>query len=171
MPQGDVIVCLGAGPQPDGRPGPASAARTETCASLYAAGAAPVVLFTGAGRGGVSTAEAMARQTDIPEEAQVIEPMARSTLQNALYARALVAAGDRLILVTEASHLPRSWASFRAMGARDLQLWASGRVAQPAPAALIRESLAIWFNLARYTAWRALLLLGGERDRLVPLLT
>ena len=68
----------------------------------------------------------------------------------------------RLILVTEAFHLPRAWASFTVMGARDLALYPSERLRQSqrggrAWGMLLRESLAIWFNAGRFTAW----LIGG----------
>jgi len=163
-PRADAIVCLGAGVDGAGRIGPGSRARVETCAALARAGAAPVLLFTGgpARPGAPSAAAAMAEAAHIGgigDAVILLEENAFSTLQNALFSRALLPADARLILVSEAFHLPRSWASFRAMGMADLTTHPALRVraapsGRPAWGMLLRESVAIWFNAGRYAAWR-----------------
>jgi len=172
LPQGDVIVCLSGGGDvplrtPDGVP-----SRAETCAALFAAGAAPRVLFTGDALDPrlPSSAAVMATASDLPADVVLIEPNADSTLQNALFSIELLNADSRLILVTEAYHLPRAWMSFRLMGAQTLTLYASARVIRIDDGAflerhpILRESLAIWFNLARFAAYIAAGWIGTDDD-------
>ncbi len=164
LPRGDAIVCLGAGVDGAGRIGPGSRVRAETCARLAREGVAPVVVFTGgpAAPGARSAAAGMAevaRVEGVGDAVILLEENAFSTLQNALYSRALLSEDARLILVSEAFHLPRSWVSFRAMGVEDVTTYPALRI-RPGPSGgpawglLLRESLAIWFNAGRYTAWR-----------------
>ncbi|WP_439138747.1 YdcF family protein [Roseicyclus sp.] len=164
LPQGDAIICLGAGIDTAGRIDAASTKRAERCAELARAGAAPTVIFTGGPRRpGLSTSAAgmaaIANGAGMGGALAVLENASYSTLQNALFSLELVPRTARLILVTEAFHLPRSWASFKAMGARDLALYPSERLRQndagrPKWGMLLRESLAIWFNAGRIVAWR-----------------
>lgn len=167
LPQGDAIICLGAGVDAAGRIDQASTTRAVTCAELARAGAAPVVVFSGGPRRpGLPTAAAgmaaVAQAAGTGDAAIVLEDASYSTLHNALFSLELVAPTARLILVTEAFHLPRSWASFRAMGASDLVLYPSERLRRAARGLgwemILRESLAIWFNIARFGAWR----IGGS---------
>lgn len=167
MPQGDAIICLGAGVDGAGRIDAAGHARAETCAGLARAGAAPVVIFTGgpARPGGPSAAQGMARAAQdagLGPARITLEQSARSTLQNALFSLALLPADARVIVVSEAFHLPRAWASFKVMGAGDVALSPSERLRRTedgsfALGMVIRESVALWFNAARFAAWR----LGG----------
>ena len=165
LPRGDAIVCLGAGVDGAGRIGPGSAARAETCARLARAGVAPLIVFTGgpAAPGAPSAAAAMAeaaRAHGVGDAVIMLEERAFSTLQNAAYSRAMLPDAARLILVSEAFHLPRSWLSFRAMGAAEVATYPALRVRAapsggPAWGMVLRESLALWFNAGRYVAWRA----------------
>jgi uncharacterized SAM-binding protein YcdF (DUF218 family) len=167
-PRGDVIVCLSGGGDVPGVTPEGVPSRAEACEALFEAGAAPRVLFTGGGLDDrlPSSAATMAEATGIPVSATLIEPDAESTLQNAVFTLELVAPDARLILVTEAYHLPRAWVSYRMMGAQDIALSASTRVVRNDTGGffnrrpLLRESLAIWFNLARYTGYRVAGLLG-----------
>ncbi|MCF2870732.1 YdcF family protein [Octadecabacter sp. G9-8] len=168
--QADVIVCLGAGMDASGTLGPASLRRVEKCVELFDAGVAPVVVFTGgiARPNGPSSANQMAQygqSLGLPADAVIEEGLAQSTLQNALFSLPMIAQADQLVLVTEAFHLPRSWASFR---------WAALELGVAAPKmtmvmsehvrpnddgrginwpVLARESIAIWFNAGRATAF------------------
>lgn len=161
MPQGDAIICLGAGVDGAGRIDAAGHARAETCAGLARAGAAPVVIFTGA----PSAAQGMAlaaQDAGLGPARVMLEQSARSTLQNALFSLALLPADARVIVVSEAFHLPRAWASFKVMGAGDVARFPSERLRRTedgsfALGMVIRESVALWFNAARFAAWR----LGG----------
>ncbi len=157
-------------------PGPASARRARTCAELYRAGLAPVIVFTGYGHARVSAAEAMARLAraeGVPEAAILIEPDARSTIQNAAFGLALLPPDTtRILLVSDAFHLPRSWMIFRVFGAPEIGLYAA-RAAytpedQPQARSLLgwqlRESIVIWVNLARAAAYFGGGLLGIEAE-------
>ena len=164
LPEGDAIICLGAGVDSAGRIDQASTKRPEACAELARAGAAPIVVFTGGPlRPGLPTsADGMAeiaQRAGLGGALVLLEAASYSTLQNALFSLDLIETEARLILVTEAFHLPRAWASFTVMGARDLALYPSERLRQSqrggrAWGMLLRESLAIWFNAGRFTAWR-----------------
>jgi len=162
LPEGDVIVCLsGGGDIPSATP-EGMQSRAELCAALHDAGAAPVVLFTGGAiRADLpSSAETMAAATSLPPSVTLLERHAESTLQNALFSIEQIDPTARLIVVTEAYHLPRAWLSFRLMGAQDVTLRASTRVVRSDTGSfwlrnpILRESLAIWFNLGRYMAYR-----------------
>lgn len=155
VPQGDAIICLGGGIRSDRTPRDDSLGRAETCAALQRAGAAPVVIFTGAGYPDRSAAQAMAEATGLPETALRIEPAAQSTLQNALFSLEMLEEDARLIVVTDAYHLPRSWVSFRLMGAGDIALFPTSRPELTGThiRRITREAAAIWFNLARYAVW------------------
>ena len=125
LPQGDAIICLGAGVDSAGRIDQASTKRAEACAELARAGAAPIVVFSGGPRrAGLPTAAAgmaaVANAAGMGGALVLLEDASYSTLHNALYSLEMVAPKARLILVTEAFHLPRSWASFKMMGASDL---------------------------------------------------
>lgn len=169
----DAIMCLGAGMDASGTLDHAALRRVERCVELYDAGLAPTVVFSGgvARSTGPSAAHQMglyAQSLGLPVGALVEEGRAQSTLQNALFSLDLVPDAMRIIVVTEAFHLPRAWASFR---------WASFETGMPAPVTalvmsenvrpasdktgvswtvLIRESIAIWFNAARALAYSVL---------------
>ena len=168
----DVIVCLGAGVDKHGNLDLAASARALTCARLYELGIAPQVHFTGgndapgAPSGGQSMANA-AFAAGLPEAVTTVEHDSRSTLQNALFSVPALSDAESIVIVTDAFHLPRSAASFAGMGSWSQKLWASERD-RISPFwgkdwdSLHRETLAIWFNLLRYAAWRAATTLGAE---------
>ena len=119
----DVIVVLGTAVSESGRPSPGLRARVERAVVLYRAGAAPFLLLTGGGRGTPPEAAVMrrlARSAGVPDEALVLEPMARSTFENAALSAAIIRARGwrRVILVTSWPHLPRALLAFRAAGVR-----------------------------------------------------
>lgn len=161
----DAILCLGGDMAADGTLGPAAIARVDRCVEGWRAGRAPLVLFTGAGgrANGPTEAAQMARygrENGLPDAAILVETASDSTLQNALFSLPLLPDATDIIIVTEAFHLPRSAASFH---------WAAWSQGRPLTTTLIpsepvrrnaqsgriewrmltRESLAIWFNLAR----------------------
>lgn len=159
----DAIICLGAGmasPTSEA-PGPSSRRRAETCAALYRAGVAPLIIFTGAGNDVRSAARAMAdtaRAAGVPPEAMVVEPRSMSTIQNAAFSLPLLpATATHLLVVSDGFHLPRAWIIFRALGAQETRLHATSDLPRLQAFRWIgRESIAIWFNL-----WRASLYVGG----------
>ncbi|WP_050761367.1 YdcF family protein [Jannaschia sp. CCS1] len=116
----DAIICLGAGLSPTQGPdhaGPASRARAVTCAGLYGAAVAPLVVVTGEGIADYPVSTAMARvlmDHGVPEHAIVNEPAAGSTIQNAAFSVPLLPTETtRVVLVTQRFHLPRAIATFR----------------------------------------------------------
>lgn len=168
----DAIVCLGGGMAPNGTLADAVLTRVERCVQLYEAGLAPVVVFSGgtARPEGPSAGGQMGRYAvglGLPERAVLVEGSAQSTLQNAMFSLALVPDAQRFIVVTEAFHLPRAWASFRWAAAvldlpdRRFELAMSEDVRRVPPdnavnwRILTRESLAIWFNAGRVLAYQA----------------
>ncbi|MGV6849204.1 MAG: YdcF family protein [Marinibacterium sp.] len=173
----DAIVCLGGSMSYMGweRPGPASARRARTCAELYRAGIAPVIVFTGYGHERMSAAEAMAHLAEadgVPADAVILEPRARSTLQNAGFALPLLPEGaSRIVLVSDAFHLPRSWMIFRALGAPRMALYAARRAytTPDKPATrneaewILRESVVVWVNVGRLLVYGAGGILGIDR--------
>lgn len=168
----DAIICLGGGMAPNGTLADAVLTRVERCVQLHEAGLAPVVIFSGGVRRpeGPSAGEQMGRYAlglGLPQQAAIVEGLAQSTLQNALFSLALAPDAERFIVVTEAFHLPRAWVSFRwaamVMGLPDrrFDLAMSEDVRRSPPdnrvnvRMLIRESLAIWFNAGRMLAYQA----------------
>lgn len=160
----DAVICLGAGVARDDPllPDAASARRAGVCAQLQAEGVAPVVIFTGAGPGGQSTAGAMARHAiglGLPPDAALREDAARSTIQNAVYSLALLAETNRrVVLVSDAFHLPRSAVIFRLAGYREVQLHPVQQTARDSLSTwrwMLRESVVIWVNAARGLAYVA----------------
>ena len=173
-----AILCLGGGMSLTGweRPGPASTRRARSCAELYRAGVAPVVLFTGYGHHRSSAAAAMARVAmadGLPETAVILEEEARSTLQNAAFSLPLLPEGtERVVIVTDGFHLPRSWLIFRVLGAPEMALYPARSIytSDDRPGTrnrvewLLRESLAIWANLARLGLFLGAGALGVEAE-------
>ena len=169
-----AILCLGAGMADEASPLPdeVSRSRAQTCAALHARGVAPVVVFTGAGNDDHSAAQAMATTAmdeGLPAEAAIIEPRAHSTLQNAAFGLALLPEPtDRVILVSDAFHLPRAWVIFRLLGTAELSLYATESDFE-APLSTraqwsLREGAAIWFNVARLAVYGIAGLAGVERE-------
>ena len=171
MQNADVIICLGAGMDGAGTLDSAALTRVDRCVQLFEAGLASAIVFSGgiAREGGPSAGGKMARYAQslgFPEENTIIEGRAQSTLQNALFSLDLVPDAQDIILVTEAFHLPRSWASFHwarwemdVPNTKTFHLVMSEDVRRIQPqnkigwTVLFRESLAIWFNAVRAMAY------------------
>lgn len=163
VPEVGAILCLGAGVDRAGRIDAAAETRTRTCVDLYLAGKAPLVIMTsgampGAEVPGSIAMVALAVDLGVPPNAIRQDSRAQSTLQNMLFSRQLVPNAESVIVVTEAFHLPRSWASARWAGFEEVTLVASEPIRADADFAarmslLGREALAIWFNLGRATAY------------------
>lgn len=112
----------------------------------------------------------MATAQGVPGAQIKQEPNARSTLQNALFVRDVLAGDDGpVVLVSDQSHLLRAWASFRWAGFSDIHLRAS-----TPPRWDIRGSASEagkWiYNLPRMATASALHALGLPQDRYVRLL-
>ncbi|MBY4892089.1 YdcF family protein [Rhodobacteraceae bacterium N5(2021)] len=147
----DAIICLGAGSTPNTLTRN-SYERAVTCADLFEAGVAPQIAFTGIVAAPLMAEIAVAR--GVPPEAILVEAESRSTLQNALFTARIVPETARIIVVTDAFHLPRSWVAFRVMGFEDIALDASA-MPRLRLMPLLREAVAIWFNAGRIVVWAA----------------
>ncbi|MEM9754541.1 MAG: YdcF family protein [Pseudomonadota bacterium] len=156
--QADAIICLGAGMAGPTSPEPGrfSRQRAETCARLYNLGVAPIIIFTGEGNDVSSAAAAMdavAAAAGVPDTARIVEPLAQSTIQNADYSLPLLPDGARrIVIVSDGTHLPRSWVIFRAFGVEALAAYPTPRPRRMTAASLrlaAREATAIWFNVWR----------------------
>ncbi|MEO0936746.1 MAG: YdcF family protein [Pseudomonadota bacterium] len=178
LDRADAVLCLGGGLNPDGSLPAAVQARVERCTQVQAATGTPLVIFTGGTRAddGTPAAHVMAQTAimlGLPSSTALREGQSRSTLQNALFSLRIAPHTDRLILVTEAFHLPRSAASFRwaawqlGLNQPQITLVMSEQVRRdPGPnwSMLLRESAAIWLNLLRAPLFSAL---PGASERLL----
>lgn len=171
MQKADVIICLGAGMDGAGTLDRAALIRVDRCVQLFKAGLAPAIVFSGGiarvdGPNAGAQMALYAQSRGVPAENTVIEGRAQSTLQNALFSLELIPDAQDIILVTEAFHLPRSWASFHwarwetgLPNDKNFQLVMSENVRRDPPQnvvnwlVLVRESLAIWFNAGRALAY------------------
>jgi hypothetical protein len=110
----------------------------------------------------------VAQAEGMPSEAAIIEPLAHSTLQNAGFGLALLPEPpERVVVVSDAFHLPRAWVIFAVLG-HDVRLFATqGTLAPPAATRLrwsLREAAAIWFNAGRLATYGVAGLAGIDRD-------
>lgn len=166
VPRADMIVVLGGGMFPDGRLRPSSSVRVDRSVALFNSGAAPRIHFTGGVGRGVSAGEQMAGRAfaaGVPRSAISMETRSQSTLQNALFSRPRTHTADHILLVSEGFHLARSWVSFKVFGAKRVTLISAGSPHDRPVAtlrAILREALAIWFNLARFAIWHGAVALG-----------
>ena len=107
----DTLLVMGAA-QYDGVPSPVFARRLDKALELYRAGCAPRILVTGGNRPGdrFTEGEAGVRylgERGVPERALLNETESRSSFQNLSFSLPLVA-GDRLLIVTDDLHAPRT---------------------------------------------------------------
>jgi len=129
-PQVEVIVLLGGSTLPDFAPRPmvevnSAGDRILYAAWLYKQGLASHILLTGGlldwserARPPAEDMAALLEMMGVPREALWLESESRNTYENALYsARILRQKGiERILLVTSASHMPRSVKLFQAQG-------------------------------------------------------
>lgn len=147
----DAIVCLGGGATPDAL-GVDATQRAARCVELFEAGVAPTIIFTGTVAAPLMANYAIAQ--GVPQDVVFAEDRSRSTLQNARFTAGILDTDARVVVVSNAYHLPRSALSFWVMGYRDVSLAAAGAPSlRPRP--LLREAIAIWFNMGRVGLWWA----------------
>lgn len=131
FPNASAIVVLGGGIKPAIPPRPwvdvsEAGDRVLYGAQLYKQGKAPVVIVSG-GRidwkgGGPPEAEDMAeilKALGVPESAILLEPNSLNTYENAVEVRKVLEANNidkRVLLVTSATHMPRSRRVFQRQG-------------------------------------------------------
>jgi len=176
-----VIIVLGGHMTGDNHLGRETIGRVHAGVRLYDAGLAPRIHFTGGspddGRPGAGEQmRALAIAEGVPPAAATAESLSESTLQNALFSRAVLGAeaDGPVILVSDGFHLARAWLTFRWAGYGPVALAAASPFGDQSTAARARrvgrETLAWWFNLARIGAWETLDLVAGPDPERVDLL-
>lgn len=181
-PDARAIIVLAGDVEP-GQLGPETASRVDRGVALWQAGAAPVLMFTGAlwddaGENQSSQMVSRAVLAGVDPHAIRLDPDSRSTLQNALFTARVLSrdlGGDLaapVILVTNRYHLPRAWASFRWAGFSNITLVASdGAQAQVTAEDLGYEVLKWPFNILRGGAASLMSALGAPQkdvDAILP---
>jgi vancomycin permeability regulator SanA len=115
----DAVIVLGAGIYPSGRPTPMLASRLDRAAELYRAGAAPVVLATGdnstADYNELATMHRYAVAAGVPAGDVYLDYAGFSTYESMYRARHVFGA-KRILVVTQAYHLPRALHDAAALG-------------------------------------------------------
>ncbi len=160
----DLIVVLGGGMSPRGSLHTSSTVRVDKGTALFKTGVAPRIHFTGglASPNAPSAGQVMAERAikrGVPQSATSFEGKSYSTLQNALFSKPDWQDADHIVLVTEGFHLPRSWATFKAFGGKDITLVHArrfrGNRVMAGVKMTLREALAVWFNAGRFLVWKA----------------
>lgn len=158
----DAAIVLGAMIRPDGSPSPALARRVAHGVALARSGVVEHLLMTG-GAVRHPTPEAhlmrdMALAAGIAPERVVVEDRSRNTIGNAALSRPLIEARGwrRLLVVTDACHIPRSLYVFFRLGmrVRPAAVWPAGRPAPEWWAAWPREAAALPWTVIRVEAAR-----------------
>jgi uncharacterized SAM-binding protein YcdF (DUF218 family) len=156
----DAIVVLGGGTRGPGFPRAGievneAGDRVLYAARLYKRGVAPRILLSGGtapyvGAATVSDAESMAEllvDIGIPHEALWLEPASRNTRENAVESAAMLDERgiERIVLVTSAAHMPRSYALFAKSGLQVIPAPTDFQVTQRGWAYYTRPNL--WIQL------------------------
>lgn len=179
----DVIIVLSAGLTRDTvEIDPFTTARVEKAVSLWAEGAAPVILMSG-GRDlntGLFLSERMklyAMELGAPRQAILVEGRSVSTFENARFALdvARQEGWRSAIVVTDDFHLLRAWTLFefwRLPSDMEVAALAAAEGRQAAGwwasiASFMRETLAVPFNVAKIIGQSALEMVGLGQDRTI----
>ncbi len=116
----DAIIVLGAAVRPDGTPSPSLQARADGAVALWRAGAAPVVVCTGAHHlrppGEAVVTANLLRTAGVPDAALLLDEKSRNTRGNLEMARGLLPAARRVYVVTEPFHMGRALRIARDVG-------------------------------------------------------
>ncbi|MCB8984670.1 MAG: YdcF family protein [Ardenticatenaceae bacterium] len=131
-PAAEAIVVLGSGAEPQVPPRTTvevnkAGDRELLAAQLYRQGKADKIVVTGGVvpwlnpedmPSGADSMAALLQILDVPPEALVLETQSRNTYENALFTRQILAESgeQRILLVTSATHMPRSVRLFTAQG-------------------------------------------------------
>ena len=119
LPEADCILVLGAGLLSDGSPGPMLLERIETGVRLSQAGRAPKLLMSGdhgtPGHDEVNAMKDAALAAGVPS-ADVFMDHAGFCTYDSIYRAKAVFGAERVIIVTQAYHLPRALYIARRMG-------------------------------------------------------
>lgn len=169
----DAALVLGGGVDGDGMIAYSSRRRVATAALALAEGRVGRLIFSG-GAGANNPRSPADRMADYAESLGVdpgrisIERRARSTFENLRFGFALAEEQgfDRLAIVTDSYHLVRAQALAGYFGRPGIDLIAApGLVADSygnRVGAILRESLAWWYNLYKVAGWELLGVLGWD---------
>lgn len=156
----DAIVVLGAAVQADGTLSCDSLVRTVRAVTLFRAGRAPIIVFSGTSRDdGPSEAHVRAElgaRLGVPVEAIRTEPTALTTREEAVRIGGMLRAENarRILLVTDSQHMRRAGALFSRGGFRVFPATVDARSgAGTSPEArlrLLRDLLGEWLALGYY---------------------
>jgi uncharacterized SAM-binding protein YcdF (DUF218 family) len=165
----DAIAVLGAALNPDGSPTPALIRRVEHGVARFGQGCAPRILFVGGygpptrprpPRTEARVMAELARSRGVPADAVVLEEVSTRTLENAACTAQMMrrAGWSRVLVVTDAFHLPRALLCFRWAGARccgsAVWTWRPGRFA-PWLGGFVRECAATAAHGTMFATGRA----------------
>ncbi len=117
-----IVILGGNAPEGDALTGE-SAARLARGLALVEDGVASTLVLTGGGDVPVAPVMAAAvEEAGLDQVDLLVEPNAKSTLQNALFTSDIEALDKTqpIVIVTHRYHLPRAWASFRWAGFEDI---------------------------------------------------
>ena len=150
----DLIVVFGARAFADGTLSNALSDRVRTASSLYQAGFAPQMLFSGGpGDGAVSEPEAMRRfahALGVPDNAILLDPHGvntEATVRNTMLL--LENQPSRVLTVSHFYHLPRIKMTFQRYGADVWTVPCNTSVLAQMPFNLLREDAAFWVYYLR----------------------
>lgn len=150
----DLIVVFGARAFADGTLSNALSDRVRTASSLYQAGFAPQMLFSGGpGDGAVSEPEAMRRfahELGVPDNAILLDPHGvntEATVRNTMLL--LRNQPSRILTVSHFYHLPRIKMTFQRYGADVWTVPCNTSVLAEMPFNLLREDAAFWVYYLR----------------------
>lgn len=173
-----MILVLGAGMAADGTLGLNTIRRFEDALALVAEGRSNRIHFSGGDRlAGVTEGSLMAAiaRERFPEAVITYEDSSQSTLQNAWFSmQVLGRVPPGTLLVTDALHLFRAWASFQWAGARGLvpvpslpldEIPAADRTRR-----ILTEAIAFGVNAARAAVFSLRRRLGAEPEAILPIL-
>ncbi|MGE0788557.1 MAG: YdcF family protein [Sandaracinaceae bacterium] len=111
QPRYDAIVVLGCRVRPDGTPSPSLARRARAGAALWSRGHAERLVLSGGGAGPTSEAKVAARVAEdegVPASVLTLEEASSRTESNVTCCLDLLGADARVLVVTDAFHLPRA---------------------------------------------------------------
>ncbi len=167
----DIAVILGGGREGEDHVLEHETGRIHTGVLLYQGGRAPRLHLTGGGDPATHKSSAIgmagiAQTKGVPESAISLETESLSTLQNVLFSLPDLPEDARLLLVTEAYHAWRAWASF-VWGGRLAPVCASpnpGRTAGAKGWIIVGEAASWAVNIPRAAIWSLARAVGLEKS-------
>jgi len=171
-----VAIVLASGTRSDGTISHASRERTRRAIALLRARGVERLIFSGSAdprssrKSTAALMRAYALAAGVPAERIVIEEASRTTFENLRYSLAIAhdmgAAPDArdIAIVTDSTHLTRSWLLASYLGGTRAQLAASDSmsayVTREQIITVTREAAAWWYNIAKIMAWEGMALFG-----------